>query len=425
MKILLVSQYGDWFDGALRMQAEGHEVLLWIGDKKYWDIGDGLVNKVRGQWQTKMNWADLIVFDNIGFGKYEKMLRENGKVIVGCSKKGEDLEKERKKAHDLMVSVGMKVPKCWEFKTIDETIAFIQKHPARYVCKPNDQGESYLSYCGKMEDGSDIISFLTHHKEKNKHDIAKDGLELEEFQEGIEVAIGAYCAGSGLIPPFEINFEHKKLMNDNIGPSTGEMGTSMILLNKAGKLEKEIRKLDKYLKEIKYVGDFDINFIVNEKGAYALEFTPRFGYPAILIHTELLNGGWGDFLYKLGTGAIKQAPFRTEFAVGVVVCVYPFPYEADEEFKEKNEGMPILGLEKEKMPHVHLNHVKEANDEIVLAGSMGWAMCITGAGETMKKAKNAAYKNLEGIILPDMEYRTDISDRWSKDLPKLQEWGYL
>jgi phosphoribosylamine--glycine ligase len=55
---------------------------------------------------------------------------------------------------------------------------------------------------------------------------------IKEFQlqrriMGVEVVAGAFFNGKDFIHPICVNFEHKKLFPGDIGPSTGEMGTSM------------------------------------------------------------------------------------------------------------------------------------------------------------------------------------------------------
>ena len=48
---------------------------------------------------------------------------------------------------------------------------------------------------------------------------------LQDFIEGIEVGISAWMGSEGFLKPKNINFEFKKLMSDDYGPATGEMGT--------------------------------------------------------------------------------------------------------------------------------------------------------------------------------------------------------
>ena len=51
--------------------------------------------------------------------------------------------------------------------------------------------------------------------------------QLQKRVVGVEVAVGAFFNGKSFVHPININFEHKKLFPGNIGPPTGEMGTTM------------------------------------------------------------------------------------------------------------------------------------------------------------------------------------------------------
>jgi phosphoribosylamine--glycine ligase len=320
--------------------------------------------------------------------------------------------------------VGIKCPKSFEVQTPEELIAQIKKKPGRYVIKPHNSEDKTMSCVGKMDDGEDIIAIMESIISKGQDGEAK-GMRVEEHVEGVEIGISGYFNGKKFLSPYIINFEHKKLMDGNVGPNTGEMGTSAVILKKAGKLEQELKKCEPKLAEVGYTGAFDLEFIVNEKGAYCLEPTSRFGYPSIFLHTEALNGELGEFMMGLADGSAEESPFKTECVVGVVMVTPPFPFENAEIFKNEYEGMPILGLTDEIIPHVHFCGVKEKEDKATLAGQMGYVLVVTGSGSTMKEAKKATYDIVEEIIIPDVMYRTDISDRWAKDLPKLQKWGYL
>ena len=50
---------------------------------------------------------------------------------------------------------------------------------------------------------------------------------------------------------------------------------------------------------------------------------------------------------------------------------------------------------------------------------------VTGSGATMPDAQAQVYSRLKNIILPNMFYRTDIGNRWSKDGDLLHSWGLL
>ena len=102
--------------------------------------------------------------------------------------------------------------------------------------------------------------------------------------------------------PVNINFEHKKLFPGNIGPSTGEMGTSMFWSEPNRLFNQTLAKMEPLLAEEGYVGYIDLNCIVNANGIYPLEFTSRFGYPTIFIQQEGMITPIGQFFFDLAGG---------------------------------------------------------------------------------------------------------------------------
>jgi phosphoribosylamine--glycine ligase len=111
------------------------------------------------------------------------------------------------------------------------------------------------------------------------------------------------------------------MFNEEIGPTTGEMGTAMFWAGPNRFYNETLKKFEKRLGDIGFIGYFDLNCIVNSRGIYPLEITPRFGYPTVNIQMEGIMNNWGDLLYAL---AHKQ-PFNLKTArgyqIGVVMAV--------------------------------------------------------------------------------------------------------
>ena len=82
-KFLFVSHESLSGDLAWKVQNGGHQVKCWIEDAT--DEYDGFLEKVGGHWKDHVDWADVIVFDDTGFGKEADTLRKVGKAVVGGS----------------------------------------------------------------------------------------------------------------------------------------------------------------------------------------------------------------------------------------------------------------------------------------------------------------------------------------------------
>ncbi|PYP07273.1 MAG: phosphoribosylamine--glycine ligase, partial [Gemmatimonadetes bacterium] len=74
---------------------------------------------------------------------------------------------------------------------------------------------------------------------------------------------------------------------------------------------------------------------------------------------------------------------------------------------------------------VHIEDVKQINNEWVVTGTSGVVLIVVGTGTTMKAAQKQAYNRIDNIMIPNMYYRKDIGDRWFEDFDRLHTWGYL
>jgi phosphoribosylamine--glycine ligase len=422
-KFLFVSWESLSGDLAWQIKKEGNEVKAYIKHVEDKDVYDGFIDKV-DNWENFIDWADIIIFDDVGFGQMADDLRAKGKLVVGGSGYTDKLEQEREFGQEEIKKLGMLVLPHWDFTNYDEALNFIEKNPGRYVYKPsglNGSEEKGLLFIGKYEDGKDLQEILRSNKTVLEKKVKQ--FQLQKFASGVEIAVGAFFNGNDFIYPININFEHKKLFPGDTGPSTGEMGTLMYWSPPNTFFKATLEKMKELLKESKYVGYIDINCIANGRGIYPLEFTCRFGYPHISIAMEGALNNWGDFLYKLAKGEQIELKTKKGFQLGVVIAVPPFPYYDKEEF-EIYRDLSII-FKKPSIEGVHLGEIKIIDNNWRIAGATGYALLITGSGITVEDARKQAYARIDNIILQNMFYRTDIGLRWKEESDKLQTWGYL
>lgn len=422
-KFLFVSFESLSGDLAWQVKKEGNEVKIFIASESDKDVYDGFLEKVN-KWEEFVDWADVVVFDDVGFGKIADSLRNKGKLVVGGSEYTDKLEEDRQFGQEEMKNVGMLVLPHWDFTDFDAAISFIKSNPGRYVFKPSGSISSDskgILFLGQEEDGKDIIEVL----EQNKFLWAKkiNKFQLQKMAVGVEVAAGAFFNGEDFIYPINVNFEHKRLFPGDIGPYTGEMGTLMFWSETTEIFKTTLLKLKEKLKNSGYIGYIDINSIANAKGIHPLEITSRFGYPTISIQIEGVAEPWGEFFYGLARKEKMDLKVKRGFQIGVVVAVPPFPYD-DQKESFVYKDLSIL-FKKHDMEGVHLGDVKIFNDVWSVAGESGYVMVITGSGSTVEEARKQVYSRLKNINLQNMYYRTDIGIKWFTDSDKLHTWGYL
>ena len=422
-KFLFVSDIGLIGDLAYAVKNEGNEVRYCIRSKTDKDVSDGFVEKT-DDWESLKDWADVIIFDDIGFGNTSERLRKEGRAIIGGSAASDRLELDRDFGHEQLKRAGLQTIPSWEFNTFDAAIEFVKANPERYVVKPSGkaQDDKVLSFIGQDDDGLDVLAVLERYK--NVWSAKIKSFQIQRFVSGVEVAVGAFFNGENFILPACINFEHKRMFNGEIGPSTGEMGTLMFWSEKSRLYDETLEKFRPILAEMAFVGYFDINCIANSRGIYPLEITPRFGYPTISIQMEGVTSKWGEFLYALANKQQFNLRSQRGFQIGVVVAVPPYPFSDTSAFRRYSEDAVIIF--KKAMPSgIHHGDAKLVNGDWRLAGSSGYALVITGSGQTVEDARRETYNRVKNVIIPNLFYRTDIGERWYRDTDLLLTWGYL
>ena len=422
-RFLFISKEALISDIAWQIVKEGHEAKYFIEHQKDREVADGFVQKV-DNWEKEVGWADVIVFDDVlGHGTIADKLRKEGRNVIGGTPYTDMLEHDRAIGQEELRKSGVSIIPQWNFDSFDEAIDFVEQHPDKYVIKPSGEAQNMkrLLFVGEEEDGKDIVNVLKAYKKAWSNEIKN--FQIQKRITGVEVAVGAFFDGEQFIYPINVNFEHKKLFAGNIGPSTGEMGTTMFWSGPNRIFNSTLKKMEYKLREERYVGYIDINCMVNSNGIYPLEFTSRFGYPTISIQQEAMLTPISEFFYGLATMSNPKLKVKSGFQIGVRVVAPPFPFDDKEVFNSETKDAVILF--KKPTDGVHIEDVKLVNGEWLITGGSGVVLIVVGTGQTMRQAQNQVYSRISNIRIPNMYYRKDIGDRWFEDSDKLHNWGYL
>jgi len=432
MNILCISKDLAIGDLLCRLKNEGHQVKIYINDKKERVNYEGMVDKI-DDWKKELAWVGkkgLILFDNVGYGQIQDDLRKEGYAVVGGSALGDKLEYDRQYGQKIFSLCEIEVVPSVNFSNIKKAMEFVKKHKGPWVLKQNGHIDKAFNYVGKLENNEDILQVLHSYCRNNKKECGS--IDLQKRVMGIEIGVGRYFNGNDWSGPLEMNIEHKNLFNENLGPKTFEMGTlTWYDDNENNKIfQKTLAKLKPYLHSINFRGDVDINCIINEKNICPLEVTARFGFPAIHLQSVLQSSPWGDFLLSVAKGEKHDLKFKKGFGVVVLVAVPPFPYEARSK-KYYPTGMQILfkeKLSKEEMDHIHFEEVSynKKKKHYYISGKNGYVLHVSGVGKTVEEARKKAYGIIDKIVIPKMFYRTDIGLKFiNEDQKKLKSWGWM
>ena len=321
MKFLFVTEESLSADLAWQLKKEGHEVKMYCHSQGEKDVGLGFFEKV-DEWESLKDWADVFVFDDIGFGNKADQLRAEGRFVVGGTPYTDKLELDREFGQSELNSVGVDVLPSWNFTSFDDAVDFVGKNPDRYVLKPSGkaQSEKELLFIGQEPDGKDVLQVLEHYKANWSKKIKE--FQMQKFAEGVEIAVGAFFNGKEFVMPVCVNFEHKRLFPGELGPSTGEMGTATFYTKDSPVFDRTLAKAKEKLAASKYVGYVDINCIANSKGIWPLEWT------CYDESTEILTrAGWKKYFeVEMGDETLAIEPQTREMSwkriTGLLVKTY-------------------------------------------------------------------------------------------------------
>ncbi len=429
MRILTIDTNKAEVDFYLRCIEAGHKVKSFIKqDEISKNIGRGILDIV-SDWREHVEWADLIYLaDNSKFLPQMDMLRAQGKLIIGATEKSAKWEQDRMTGQDMFEKCGIDTIPSESFDSYDKAIEYVKKTGGRLVSKPCGEAAKELSYVSKSPE--DMVFML----EKWKKTEGKCDIIIQGFIPGIEMAVGGWFGPHGFSKGWLENFEFKKLMNDDIGVNTGEMGTCIQYVKESLLADEVLKPVEKELLKTGHTGYVDVAVIIDKDGKpWPLEFTMRPGYPTFNIQQDLHEGDCADWLLCLAEGQDDDHIIYDTVATGVVMAIPDFPYN---NLKGLDViGIPIYGLEQPldkcyhpcevmagEAPHMVEGKIK-TEECLVTAGQ--YVIVVTGTGETVKESAECAYEHLEKICIPGgAMYRSDIGRRLKKQISKLQKFGY-
>ena len=422
MRILIDSVGGDGLALGLRLQAEGHDVVIAIRKTEAQRAGEGLIEHVDDPLAYARDAdVDLVLYDMVGYGGSADALRDLGVPTLGAGRALDLLELDRIAGLRTFRALGLQIPETviFEDADFDRAIQHVNKDRGKWVFKPCGNLGTDKTFIG--EDVEELITFIEHQREESRgSEVKHPAFVLQRFVEGIEVSVERwYSHGMPIDALDNQTFEEKKFLAGNLGPAIGCAGN--IVMDASPRLVAEtVARLDRFAAAHSITGPIDLNTITNGKGPYILEATARFGYDALWSFLHKWRMPIGKTLRKIAEDEDLIVDMDPHLAAAVRVSVPPYP-SGD---PSKARGTPVVDdiLDQENLwpGDVMLTD----DDELQVAGVDGVVYIVTGLGSTPKEAYESCYGWLEDARLPDRQYRIDLADRVTEELPKLVRLGY-
>jgi len=236
---------------------------------------------------------------------------------------------------------------------------------------------------------------------------------IEQFLDGEEVSFIVMADGRHILP-LATSQDHKRRDDGDCGPNTGGMGAYSPAPIVTPQLHARIMRdviepsiLGLAADGMPYTGFLYAGLMIAPDGTpNVLEFNCRFGDP----ETQPVLMRLDSDLVQMCEAALDrrlnevEANWNPRAALGVVMAAggYPDTYR---------KGDVIEGLERAaKLPgKVFHAGTKLADDKVVTNG--GRVLCAVGLGESVRAARDEAYRLVEVIRWPGAQYRRDIGAR--------------
>ena len=92
--------------------------------------------------------------------------------------------------------------------------------------------------------------------------------------------------------------------------------------------------------------------------------------------------------------------------------------------RDRQVPRPSAAYLHDERRHLHYGEVGLRNGALVTTGTSGYALVVTGTGETLAAACDAANMLADKVIIPNARYRRDIGTRLIEgELREIEELG--
>ncbi len=270
--------------------------------------------------------------------------------------------------------------------------------------------------------GKGVIIATSHEEAKEGlHDIMEEKVfgasgnhvVVEEFLTGPEVSVLAFVDGKTVVPMVS-SMDHKRALDGDKGLNTGGMGTVAPNPFYTEEIARQCMQtifqptVDAMASMGRpFQGCLYFGLMLTPKGPYVIEYNSRFGDPETQVVLELLDSDLVDIMEAVyhGTLTADMVHFSDEKAACVIIASGGYP-------KSYRKGCPISGLDANgQREGVSVYHSGTKLENGVYLNNGGRVLGVTARADSLQKALDKAYENVDAIHFEDCFSRRDIGKR--------------
>ncbi|MGZ4463171.1 MAG: phosphoribosylamine--glycine ligase [Gaiellaceae bacterium] len=233
---------------------------------------------------------------------------------------------------------------------------------------------------------------------------------FEELLEGEELSLFAIAAGEQALALAPAQ-DFKRAYDGDAGPNTGGMGSYSPVPGIGPEQVEEILELvhRPVLSELAdrgtpFVGLLYAGLMRGADGIKVLEFNVRFGDPETQAILPRLEGDLLTALAQAAEGTLGDVELSASDRAAVTVVLAGGDYPA-----RSDAGSPISGIAAAEATGALVFQAGTATKDGRLVTAGGRILDVTGLGDTLEQAREAAYEAVGKIGWQGMRYRGDIA----------------
>lgn len=350
---------------------------------------------------------DLVIVapdDPLYLGLVDRLQAE-GIRAFGPTADGARIEGSKVYAKQIMQKYGIPTAACAVFSDYEKALLYVRESPMPTVIKADGLalGKGVL-ICQTARDAEAVLHDIMIKKVFGE---AGNRVVIEEFLEGPEVSVLAFCDGKTVLPMASAQ-DHKRAFDGDQGANTGGMGTFSPSPKYTDAVRAEVeetvfvRTVQALVSEgIDYKGIIFFGLMLTKNGPQLLEYNARFGDPEAQVVLPRMKNDLLDVINAVIDGQLSKITLEWDERSAVCVVAasggYPSAYK---------KGLPISGLE--DVQDVTVFHAGTAQSDGQIVTSGGRVLGITAMGKSIAQARETAYAAVRKMHFDGMQYRTDI-----------------
>lgn len=339
------------------------------------------------------------------------LFEDHGLKVFGPRKNAAIIEASKAFSKDLMRKYHVPTAAYGVFDVVEPAVAFIKQTGAPIVVKADGlaagKGVIIAQTC------EEAIAAVTDMLSGNAFGSAGSRVVIEEFLTGEEASFLVITDGKEIIPLASAQ-DHKAIFDGDQGPNTGGMGAySPAPVVTTAVHEKAMQSILKPTIEgmaaegRPYCGVLYAGLMINGDQVKTLEFNARFGDPECQPLLMRMKSDLVPVLMAVANGNLSgmTIDWHDKAAVCVVMAAKGYP-------GDYSKGNEILGLgEAAKLDDLYVFHAGTNLKDGRCVTNGGRVLGVTALGESVQKAIELAYRGVDRISWPGVQYRRDIGKK--------------